>query len=376
LTLKNDWIAGDIFTATAANSVATQVNTNTSDISGKGDASTNTATSVDGEVALFSATAGKTLKRATGSGIATITSGVLGTAAAGTDYVAPGGALGTPSSGTLTSCTGLPISGLTASTSTAIGVGSIELGNAADTTITRSSAGVLAVEGVTVPLNATTSVHTASSIELGHATDTTITRTGAGAIAVEGVAVLLSGGALGTPSTGTLSSCTGLPISGLTASTSTAIGVGSVELGHASDTTLSRSAAGVLAVEGVVVPSISSTNTLTNKRITPRVGSTASSATPTINTDSYDQYNITALAAAITSMTTNLSGTPTDGQKLMIRFKDNGTARAITWGASFQSSGVATLLATTVINKTHHVGLIYDSAAAKWTCIAVDAAGA
>jgi hypothetical protein len=376
LTLKNDWIAGDIFTATAANSVATQVNTNTSDIAGKGDASTNTATSVDGEVALFSLTAGKTLKRATGSGIAKLTSGVLGTATAGTDYVAPGGALGTPASGTLTSCTGLPISGLTASTSTAIGVGSIELGNAADTTLTRSAAGVLAVEGVTVPLNATTSVHTASSIELGHATDTTITRTGAGAIAVEGVAVLLSGGALGTPASGTLTSCTGLPVAGITASTSTALGVGSVELGHATDTTLSRSAAGVLAVEGVVVPSISSTNTLTNKRVTPRVGTTASSATPTINTDSYDQYNITALAAAITSFTTNLSGTPTDGQKLMIRIKDNGTARAITWGASFQSSGVATLLATTVINKTHHVGLIYDSAAAKWTCIAVDAAGA
>jgi hypothetical protein len=375
LTLKNDWIAGDIYTSTAANAVATQVNTNTTDIGGKGDASTNTATSVDGEVALFSATAGKTLKRATGSGIVKLTSGVLGTAAAGTDYVAPGGALGTPSSGTLTSCTGLPISGLTASTSTAIGVGSIELGNAADTTLTRSAAGVLAVEGVTVPLNATTSVHTASSIELGHATDTTITRTGAGSIAVEGVAVLLSGGALGTPVSGTLSSCTGLPVAGITASTSTALGVGSVELGHASDTTLSRSAAGVLAVEGVVVPSISSTNTLTNKRVTPRVGSTSSSATPSINTDDYDEYDITALAAAITSMTTNLSGTPTNGQKLLIRIKDNGTARAITWGASFVSSGVATLLATTVISKTHYVGLIYDSTATKWVCIAVDATG-
>jgi peptidoglycan/xylan/chitin deacetylase (PgdA/CDA1 family) len=117
------------------------------------------------------------------------------------------------------------------------------------------------------------------------------------------------------------------------------------------------------------------TQTLTNKRITPRVGTTTSSATPTINTDIYDQYNITALAAAITSMTTNLSGTPTDGQKLTIRIKDNGTARAITWGASFVSSGVATLLATTVVNKTHMVGLIYDSAAAKWVCVAVDATG-
>ena len=34
----------------------------------------------------------------------------LSAATAGTDYVAPSGALGTPSSGTLTSCTGLPIS--------------------------------------------------------------------------------------------------------------------------------------------------------------------------------------------------------------------------------------------------------------------------
>lgn len=41
-------------------------------------------------------------------------------------------------------------------------------------------------------------------------------------------------------------------------------------------------------------------------------------------------FTITALAAAITSFTTNLSGTPTTGQKLIIRIKDDGTARAIT----------------------------------------------
>jgi hypothetical protein len=40
-----------------------------------------------------------------------------------------------------------------------------------------------------------------------------------------------------------------------------------LDLGHASDTTLSRSSAGVLAVEGIVVPTISSSNTLTNKTI-------------------------------------------------------------------------------------------------------------
>jgi hypothetical protein len=56
---------------------------------GGGDASTNTSSSVDGEVALFSGTGGKTVKRATGTGIAKLTAGVLGTAVAGTDY-APG----------------------------------------------------------------------------------------------------------------------------------------------------------------------------------------------------------------------------------------------------------------------------------------------
>lgn len=63
------------------------------------------------------------------------------------------------------------------------------------------------------------------------------------------------GGALGTPSSATLTNASGLPVSGITASTSTALGVGSVELGHATDTTLSRGAAGFLAVEGKRVPS-------------------------------------------------------------------------------------------------------------------------
>ena len=91
-----------------------------------------------------------------------------------------------------------------------------------------------------------------TSIELG-ATDTTLTRASAGQLAVEGVNVLMNGGALGTPSSGTLTNCTGLPLSGVTDSTSEALGVGTLEVGHASDTTLSRSAAGILAVEGVVI---------------------------------------------------------------------------------------------------------------------------
>lgn len=140
-----------------------------------------------------------------------------------------------------------------------------------------------------------------------------------------------------------------------------------VEL-NGTDTTITRSSAGVIAVEGVVIPSISSTNTLTNKRITPRTGTVASSATPTINTDNVDFYSITAQTVDITSFTTNLSGTPTDGQKLWIAI--TGTAaRAITWGASFEASTVA-LPTTTVTTNRLDVGFVWNAATSKWRCVA------
>jgi hypothetical protein len=86
--------------------------------------------------------------------------------------------------------------------------------------------------------------------------------------------------ALGTPTSGTLTSCTGLPVSGITASTSTALGVGSVELGHATDTTLARSAAGVMTIEGVEVVTLSRTQTLTNKTLTSPTLTTPALGTP------------------------------------------------------------------------------------------------
>ena len=44
-------------------------------------------------------------------------------------------------------------------------------------------------------------------------------------------------------------------------------GIGTLDIGNA-DTTISRSAAGIIAVEGVAVPTISSTDTLSNKTLT------------------------------------------------------------------------------------------------------------
>ncbi len=104
-------------------------------------------------------------------------------------------------------------------------------------------------------------------------------------------------------------------------------------------------------------------------RLAPRVTTIVSSATPTIDTDECDCVTITALADAITSMTTNLSGTPVDFDELIFRIKDNGTARAITWGASFAARG-ASLPTTTVISKVTTVGFIYNAVTATWDCVA------
>lgn len=194
--------------------------------------------------------------------------------------------------------------------------------------------------------------------------------TGSGA-AVFATSPTLVTPALGTPSALVLTNATGLPASALVASTSQAVGFGTVELGHATDTTLSRAAAGDLAVEGVSVLTTSNTKTMSNKRLTRRVGTTASSATPTINTDNTDKYRITALAAAITSFTTNLTGTPVDGDTLWISITDNGTARAITWGASFEASGNVALPTTTVLSVRLDVMFVWNAATSKWRCVAV-----
>jgi hypothetical protein len=75
-----------------------------------------------------------------------------------------------------------------------------------------------------------------------------------------------------------------------------------IELGNASDTTLSRSSAGVLAVEGVVVPTISSSNTLTNKTLSSPTLSGTVSGTPTFS-------GAVAFGAAITQPTNMVNTT-------------------------------------------------------------------
>lgn len=111
------------------------------------------------------------------------------------------------------------------------------------------------------------------------------------------------------------------------------------------------------------------TETLNNKRITKRIQTLSSTATPASNTDSYDITKITGLATAITSMTSWLTWTPADWDMHLWSITDNWTARAITWWASFEASTVA-LPTTTVISTRLDVLFIWNSATSKWRCVA------
>ena len=113
---------------------------------------------------------------------------------------------------------------------------------------------------------------------------------------------------------------------------------------------------------------LAATQTFTNKRITKRVGTEASSATSTPTADSVDMWTVTALAAA--DVIAAPTGTPTDGQTLLMRIKDNGTARALSFNAIYRFSSDLAAPTTTVLGKTLYLGFIYNSADSKWDCIA------
>lgn len=115
------------------------------------------------------------------------------------------------------------------------------------------------------------------------------------------------------------------------------------------------------------------TQTLTNKRIQRRAVTVTQSATPTINTDNGDIFNITGLAQAITSLTTNLSGTPVAEEMIMMNITDDGTGRAITPGASFVGTNNNSLTGlTTVAGKKLCLLWKWSATLSKWELFGKD----
>jgi len=100
----------------------------------------------------------------------------------------------------------------------------------------------------------------------------------------------------------------------------------------------------------------------------PRVTSVASTTTLTIDVTTTDQSVITAQSNALTIAIP--TGSPADGVKQVMRIKDNGTARVLTFNAIFRTIGI-TLPVNTTANKTLYIACIYNAIDAKWDVVAV-----
>jgi hypothetical protein len=258
---------------------------------------------------------------------------------------------------------------------------------------TKNSAGVVTLLADAAAQGSVTSVATGTGLTGGP-----ITTTGTVSVATNGITDALLRQSAGLSLIGRSANSTG-NVADITAGTDnqvlrrsgTSIGFGSVNLAS-TDAVTGTLAAGnggtgnaffsvsgpassiktyTFANANMTIVGTTDTQTLTNKRVTARIGTVASSATITPTGDDSDQYNVTALATPATIAAP--SGTPTDGQKLVLRIKDNGTARALTWtttSGAYRAVGV-TLPTTTVLSKVVYIGCIYNAQDTFWDVVAV-----
>ena len=271
----------------------------------------------------------------TGTGVLTALGVNVGSAGA---VVVNGGALGTPSSGTLTNATGLPIStgvsglGTNVATALATNVGSAgavvvnggALGTPSSGTLTNAT-GLPISTGVS---GLGTNVATALAVNVGTAG-----------------AVVVNGGALGTPSSGTLTNATGLPIS---------TGVSGLGSNVATFLATPSSANLALAItdetgSGALV--FGTSPTLSNPTITNyvetyyNIGTVTSTVTLDLANGTFQNLTLTSATALTVTMPTATAG---KSFILMVRQPASGTATTVTFTSVKWPAGTAPTVTATL----------------------------
>lgn len=101
----------------------------------------------------------------------------------------------------------------------------------------------------------------------------------------------------------------------------------------------------------------------TDYSITTQSVVSAATVTPTFSNDI-----VTITAQAVNLTLANPTGTVISNSPLMIRIKDNGTPRTITFDTQYRAIGI-TLPTTTTANKIMYLGMIYNATDTKWDII-------
>jgi len=180
--------------------------------------------------------------------------------------------------------------------------------------------------------------------------------------AVASTDYLVPAGALGTPASGTLTSCTGLPIStgvsGLGTNVATFLATPSSANLASCLTDETGTGANVFASSpALTTPTITGLNEI---KTAPAIAS----GVLTLNCALGNVFHV-SLNAAITSLT--FSNIPTGAYSLTLAFTADGTARTISWPASVKWSGGTAPTLTSTLNKVDIFVLnVWDGTGTTW----------
>jgi hypothetical protein len=160
------------------------------------------------------------------------------------------------------------------------------------------------------------------------------------------------------------------------------VNISGVSGGGSSDTLANVTARGNVTTDTITLSntgnSLIASGTITSNilisRVNPRFFSEVSNANLIVNISLFDQYNLTALATNLTINSSTL-GNPENGNKIVLRLKDDGNVRNITWSSTtpggFRGVGVTLPANTSPVANVFYIGCIYNSEDTLWDVIAV-----